>query len=367
MTSASNTQQTSRRLLDYLLTAAMLACFGAAGWHFAGNHVSEAAISTSSRLDENAELPKAERALKTTSIEEIRLGQRVVGRNPLRHETQSPSGITPENWRVVQLSMFAFGVEYDLQFLRSTEWLRKEQATTGGTIHLKLPEIGLDGPAEVIAINPCPPIEPDDGTGRQIVTGLMAHPAENILDITITGLDEPLGVTTTHPIWSETRQQFVKAAHLKVGEHLRSETGVLAQVTRITPHRGPPQPVYNLEVNAEHVYQVGPTGLLVHNVCPMDIAFSRPVKPGETFKHGPWEGRSVEEAIAEAKKIGDLPEGLTLNADLVNDAWVTANNRTLRVAQKAGVSQVHPKGGSKVLRQIEEHFRNNGTGGPVSP
>lgn len=107
MTSASTPQQTSRRLLDYLLTAAMLACFVAAGWHFAGNPVSEAAISTSDRLKGTAELSKPNTALKTTSIEEIRLGRRVVGRNPLRHETQSPSNITPENWRVVRLSMFA--------------------------------------------------------------------------------------------------------------------------------------------------------------------------------------------------------------------------------------------------------------------
>ena len=229
MTSASNPQRTSRRLIDYLLTAAMLACFLAAGWHFAGNDISEAAISTSNSLDETAELSTAKAELKTASIEEIRLGQRVVGRNPLRHETQSPSSITPENWRVVRLSMFAFGVEYDLQFLRSIDWLRHEGAAVGSTIDLTLPEIGLDGPAEVVAISPCPPIEPDDGTGRQIVTGLMAHPADNILDITITGLDEPLGVTTTHPIWSETRQQFVKAAHLEVGEHLRSETGTISQ------------------------------------------------------------------------------------------------------------------------------------------
>jgi len=39
------------RLLDYLFTAALLACFvAAAGWHFAGNHVSKAAISTANRL-----------------------------------------------------------------------------------------------------------------------------------------------------------------------------------------------------------------------------------------------------------------------------------------------------------------------------
>lgn len=109
------------------------------------------------------------------------------------------------------------------------------------------------------------------------MTGLMAHSAANILDIAITGLDEPLGVTDTHPLWSETRQDFVVAGQLQIGEHLRSATGQFAQIVRITPHRGPPQPVYNLEVNAEHVYHVGASALLVHNACPvsMDEALDR--------------------------------------------------------------------------------------------
>jgi hypothetical protein len=258
------------RWLERGLTTAMLACFALAGWHFASHPESQASIKPQpagiGRSSQGAIDTQPVR-LTTTPIEEIRLGQRVVGRNPLRHETSSPSNIRPDTWRAVRLTMTQHGVDYDLQFLRSTDWLDAQQAVAGHTIHLQLPEMGLDGPAEVIAINHCPPIEPNDGTGRQVVTGLMSHPAENILDLQITDLDEPLGVTTTHPIWSETRQTFVKAADLQEGEHLRSATGHLAKVTRITPRRGPPELVYNLEVDAEHVYQVAATGLLVHNDC----------------------------------------------------------------------------------------------------
>ena len=286
MTSASNPQQPSRGLLDYLLTAAMLACFLAAGWHFTGNDVSQAAISTSNRLDETAEVPKTETKLKTTSIEDIRLGQRVTGRNPLREQTQSPSDITPENWRAIKLTMHAYGVRYDLAFLRSLDWLQATGAEPGTEIHLSLPEMGLDGPALVESIDACPPIERDDGTGRMIVTGTMRHPASNILDVSITGMDEPLGVTDTHPIWSDTRQTFITAGQLQPGEHLRSETGVISQVTRITPRRGPPEHVYNLEVNAEHVYQVGQTGLLVHNDCPTTSLYQKLGADGEHLKYG---------------------------------------------------------------------------------
>ncbi len=39
------------------------------------------------------------------------------------------------------------------------------------------------------------------------------------------------------------------------------------RVTHITPRRGPPVPVFNFEVDGQHVYSVGADGLLVHNDC----------------------------------------------------------------------------------------------------
>ncbi|MFN6103138.1 MAG: polymorphic toxin-type HINT domain-containing protein, partial [Planctomycetaceae bacterium] len=71
-----------------------------------------------------------------------------------------------------------------------------------------------------------------------------------------------------HPFWSADRQDFVPAGALTIGEHLRTESGTLRQVTRITPRRGPPVAVFNLEVDAEHVYFVSTAGVLVHNAYP---------------------------------------------------------------------------------------------------
>ena len=209
----------------------------------------------------------AHQHLQTQNIEDIRLGQRVVGTNPIREQTHSPSDVNPQTWRAIRLRMVQHGVEYDLAFLRPMIWLRQVGAQVGGTIPLELSEMGLNGPAEVVAIDPCPPIEPDDGSGRNVVTGTMAHAAENILYLDITGLDEPLGVTDTHPIWSETRQEFVIAGKLEFGEQFPSLTGKTAQLTSIMPHRGPREIVFNLEVDAEHVYAVASNGLLVHNSC----------------------------------------------------------------------------------------------------
>ena len=69
----------------------------------------------------------------------------------------------------------------------------------------------------------------------------------------------------THPIWSETRQDFVVAGQLEISEQFRSVTGQSATLTKIHPHRGPPEMVFNLEVDGQHVYHVASNGLLVHN------------------------------------------------------------------------------------------------------
>ncbi|MFO0425738.1 MAG: polymorphic toxin-type HINT domain-containing protein [Planctomyces sp.] len=228
----------------------------------------DVAAKVTSETSQRAELQAAvDVKLVSKNIEDLQLGQRVVGRNPLRHETQSPSEIDPATWRAVRLHMIQSGVEYDLAFLRPLSWLESTGAVVGGSIQMELHEMGLNGPARVVGIDPCPFIEPDDGTGRNVVTGTMAHPGANIVYLDITGLDEPLGVTDTHPIWSQTRQNFVVAGQLKVGEQFRTVTGQSATLTRIHPHRGPPEMVFNLEVDGQHVYHVASSGLLVHNDC----------------------------------------------------------------------------------------------------
>ena len=54
---------------------------------------------------------------------------------------------------------------------------------------------------------------------------------------------------------------------------------------------------------------------------------------GRTFSDGPWTGRTLEEAIAETRRLGRLPEGLSIEVTDVGGDLVTLNNRTLYVAQ----------------------------------
>lgn len=252
--------------LHRCLTAAMLLCFALAGWLWSQPHARSASVLAPD-TPVSVESDSAPQ-LVTRKIEEIQPGQRLPARNPLRHETSPPSKPDPATWRLVRLTMTdRRGILHELAFLRRLEWLAATEAEPGRTIALALPELSISGPARVEAVLPCPPIEPDDGSGRSLVTGTMRHVAEDVLDLSVSGLEEPIGVTATHPLWSETRQTFVPAATLLPGEQLRTATGRIAQVTRIAPRRSPPEYVYNLEVDAEHVYQVGATGVLVHNSC----------------------------------------------------------------------------------------------------
>lgn len=118
------------------------------------------------------------------------------------------------------------------------------------------------------------------------MTGTFAHGAGNVLDLHVEGLAEPIGCTANHPFWSETRQAFVPAGELLQGETLRTASGELRPVASLVP-RPTPQPVYNLEVDAHHVYHVSDAGVLVHNACPGMPRGKGPSAKRSTFPKDP--------------------------------------------------------------------------------
>src|SRR5690606_29757939 len=58
-----------------------------------------------------------------------------------------------------------------------------------------------NGNAELLAIDPCPPIA--EQPGCRTVTGVFRHQSAKIVDVHIVGLDAPIGATANHPFWSE--------------------------------------------------------------------------------------------------------------------------------------------------------------------
>ncbi|MFG0286735.1 MAG: polymorphic toxin-type HINT domain-containing protein [Rhodopirellula sp. JB044] len=94
---------------------------------------------------------------------------------------------------------------------------------------------------------------------------LQSVSAAQVRYLSIEGEPDAIGVTNNHLFWSEDRQDFVTAGALRIGEALRRTDGTVARLVKSVPKRGPPTEVYNLEVDAQHVYHVGRSGILVHN------------------------------------------------------------------------------------------------------
>ncbi len=218
-------------------------------------------------------LPSISQPLK--AIEQIRVGDRVgtfiddeIRQLAIGDPQAAPSwdrldaAIDPASWRQVSLVMATAEDRFDITLLRPVDWLEACQAAVGAEIHLIIPEQGLDGPATVLAMDPCPALPP--GLGR-IVTGTFTHIRDGILSLTLDGVESPIGVTANHPIFSVERNDFVLAEELQVGETLRTLEGTIriASIERLTEEAR----VFNLEVHGEHVYHVSADGILVHNSC----------------------------------------------------------------------------------------------------
>jgi hypothetical protein len=234
----------------------------------------------------------------------------VLGTNPDREEVEEFEEPDPKTWRTIEVELIKpDGKRLYATLLRPLEWIEEELDPETNTIELDLPELGVEGLAQVLRIGPCPPIAPGPG---QVVTGTFKHEADGDLvtvvirpsvvhadwvkphpndyprfvsttDCEIGGTgnesgilpppsDYEIGCTANHPFWSEDRQEFVEAGQLRPGERVRTRLDEIAHVVQVKP-RPPTKWVYNLEVQGENVYEVCPNGVLVHNHCATAMLF----------------------------------------------------------------------------------------------
>jgi hypothetical protein len=103
--------------------------------------------------------------------------------------------------------------------------------------------------AEADAINPLT-YNPADFPSRMVVT---SNTQFNFRDTTIAGQVRSVAVALTYQRRKGVRNRF--------GQISFSVPDTFSCLSRVA------QPVYNLEVHGEHVYQVGELGVLVHNAC----------------------------------------------------------------------------------------------------
>ena len=175
-------------------------------------------------------------------------------------------------------------------------------------LHQEFPlaELGISGPACVLAIEPCPEIE--SGRGR-VITGTFTTARCQYLDLRLVGSDEVLHPTPSHRFFSLDRGDYVPAEELRPGERLRARRGQAAAVEslRLNPE---PERVYNLEIEGEHNYFVGELGVLVHNACAVKTENGYDLEVN--YKEG-WSEEQIAQAdakvaalqaAAEARRVG---------------------------------------------------------------
>lgn len=173
--------------------------------------------------------------LSSKPIDTIRLGDNVPGVNPAEADDLTfGTTVDRESWRHVRLTArHGDGTLVEIRLLRPDSWLRVQQAAVGGTIRINVPECGIEGMADVLAINDCPTLQPTP-SGYRTVTGTFRHESAEILDVQVAGQSEPIGTTAVHPFWSEDRQTYVAAGELDVGEHLLGHSGP-AKIKSLAP------------------------------------------------------------------------------------------------------------------------------------
>ena len=179
--------------------------------------------------------------------------------------------VTPETWRSINLEIRkADGSIARVDLLRPLWWLEEAGAKVGGTIYLSMPEMGIDGDARVLKIEPNTTDSRKAGSGSRVVTGTFVHENAVLLDLYFNyNSNESLGVTPNHPIWSQTRNGWVQARNLEVGEYVKTREGVARLTGR--KQRAGRHTVYNLEVHKDHTYFVSGLKILVHNTCQEDF------------------------------------------------------------------------------------------------
>lgn len=176
------------------------------------------------------------------------------------------------------------GLSVAITLLRDNEWIEDYGASFGGSVYLDLKEMDAVGQADVLEIGPAEPYEIVPG----FITGTFHHTSGDVYDLKLASETKPIGVTSSHPFWSVDREDFIPVGELQICETLKALEGETS-VESITK-REKPEPVYNIEVEGDHVYRVGESGVLVHNTSPYPrgpLGKDCCKKVGQTMKKSP--------------------------------------------------------------------------------
>ncbi|MDY3563015.1 Hint domain-containing protein [Gemmata sp. JC673] len=298
----SEARRRGGRLLEWGLWAvAAAALAGLAVARYAPAHTRDAgpptppvAAAPSPPPGPEASASAGPKVLRTRPIESIRVGDRVLGENPDREQV-APDEPEPDprTWVRIDVRMTKpSGRVLEATLLRPRAWLEHELDHATCRVYLDLEELGAVGWADVTSVGRCPPVQTGPG---HVVTATFHHqPDKPLVAVRIEGAAEPIECTANHPFWSEDRQEFIEAGELRPRERVLARRGGPVRVAAVEPRDTAPW-VHNLEVHGEHVYEVGTSGVTVHNKYLSDYF------PGKTVVL--YRVASAEE-VASAKALG---------------------------------------------------------------
>jgi hypothetical protein len=254
--------------------------------------------------------------------ESLPIGSRVPTKNPNRSEVDPQPEPDQATWAKVSITLErSDGGIVDAEIIRPRSWILESGLCAGRMLPLNLPELEVSGLALVTAIDDCPPIA--CGEGSVVTARFVTREVHVVASVDVLGAEgtvETVTGTTIHPVWSVDRQSWVPLAELADGETLQGLDG-LAVVLGVSLSRVS-QPVYNIEVHGEHVYQVGELGLVVHNAC-HDLA--EEIRLGGHF-------------LAAARRT------IAVGQDAAGSLFVASSNRLdsgmRAVAQRLGVKEI---------------------------
>jgi len=201
-------------------------------------------------------------ATQCLAISKVPIGARVLAINPHPEEfDDSFAEPVQSDWERVSFLIVRNDLSVvEAEFIRPRAWIEGLGLVKGARIDLAVPELEIDGLAEVTAVRACPPIA--EGEGRVVTGKFVTRDVANVVRITLASGTE-IRATDVHPIWSVDREDWVPAGKLEPGELVDTLSGPVTVVGVEQLDRHPA--VYNLEVHGEHVYRVAVDGVLVHN------------------------------------------------------------------------------------------------------
>ena len=236
------------------------------------------------------------------AIEDIHVGQRVATDGGVANsadgktEAADPNAtnVNRNTWREVTVT----AGDWEVQTLEPLSWIQAQHVSLQHPFLLSaitdVAEMGVSAGlvGTVDSISACPQIQ--GGPGRVVLT-TVTHLNDYVFNLTLknaSGETETLGVTGYHRFYDETNG-WTQTQNLQIGETLRGDHGDLT-VVGLTRDVGAYR-VYNITVEADHVYYVGELQTLTHNTCPNN---------GAGPQHG---GTEHNDAIDDL--IDDLPDG----------------------------------------------------------